>query len=165
LAEDASKGPDPFDVQTVTQLARLMSRHDLCEIDLRRGEWAIRLRRGGDAVVTRPATAPAAVAADVPAVTSPASSSRGGNEAPSKKYVEIKSPSPGTFYAQPEPGAPPYVTVGSRVTPTTVVCLIEAMKLYNEVTADCSGVIAEVLVNDKQPVEFDTVLFRVDPAG
>jgi acetyl-CoA carboxylase biotin carboxyl carrier protein len=165
LAEDASKGPDPFDVQTVTQLARLMSRHDLCEIDLRRGEWAIRLRRAGETVVTRTAPAAAAVTADTPAVATPAAGPGRDEERPAKKYVEIKSPSPGTFYAQPEPGAPPYVTVGSRVTPTTVVCLIEAMKLYNEVTADCSGVIAEVLVNDKQPVEFDTVLFRVDPAG
>jgi acetyl-CoA carboxylase biotin carboxyl carrier protein len=71
----------------------------------------------------------------------------------------------GTFYAQPSPEAPPYVSVGSRVTPTTVVCQIEAMKIFNEIMAECSGVIREILVKNKEPVEYGTVLFRVDPNG
>jgi acetyl-CoA carboxylase biotin carboxyl carrier protein len=82
---------------------------------------------------------------------------------PSRQLVEIKSPTVGTFYAQEKPGAPPYVSVGSRVTPTTIVCQIEAMKIFNEITADCSGVIAEVCVQNKEFVEYGTVLFRVDP--
>jgi acetyl-CoA carboxylase biotin carboxyl carrier protein len=76
---------------------------------------------------------------------------------------EIKAETPGTFYAAANPGAEPYVRVGSRVTPTTVVGLIEAMKLFNEVAAGCSGVVAEILVENQQPVEYDQVLFRVDP--
>jgi acetyl-CoA carboxylase biotin carboxyl carrier protein len=72
---------------------------------------------------------------------------------------------PGTFYARPNPEAPPYVSVGSRVTPNTVVCKIEAMKIFNDLEAECSGVITEICVEDAQPVEYNTVLFKVDPAG
>ena len=79
--------------------------------------------------------------------------------------MEIKSPTPGTFYAAPKPGEPPYVKAGSKVAPETVVCLIEAMKLYNEVQAECAGVIVEVLVENQQPVEYGQVLFKVDPTG
>jgi acetyl-CoA carboxylase biotin carboxyl carrier protein len=68
----------------------------------------------------------------------------------------------GTFYAQPEPGAEPYVRVGARVTPTTTVCIIEAMKIMNNIDAEVSGVIKEICVLDAQPVEFGQVLFRVD---
>jgi acetyl-CoA carboxylase biotin carboxyl carrier protein len=84
---------------------------------------------------------------------------------PQKKLIEIKSPTPGTFYARPNPDADPFVKAGSRVEPKTVVCLIEAMKLYTEIQAECTGVITEILVENAQPVEFDQVLFRVDPTG
>jgi acetyl-CoA carboxylase biotin carboxyl carrier protein len=78
---------------------------------------------------------------------------------------EIKSPMVGTFYAAPEPGSEPYVKVGSRVNPGRTVCIIEAMKIMNEIEAEFGGVIREVLVEDSQPVEFGQVLFRVDPHG
>ena len=85
--------------------------------------------------------------------------------APSRKLVEIKSITPGTFYSASSPEAQPFVRLGSKVTPTTVVGLIEAMKLFNEITAECNGVIAEVLVENQQAVEYGQVLFRVDPTG
>jgi acetyl-CoA carboxylase biotin carboxyl carrier protein len=78
---------------------------------------------------------------------------------------EIKSPMVGTWYKAPEPGADPYVKVGSRVTPGQTVCIIEAMKIMNEIEAEITGVIREVCVEDAQPVEFGQVLFRVDPNG
>jgi acetyl-CoA carboxylase biotin carboxyl carrier protein len=78
---------------------------------------------------------------------------------------EIKSPMVGTFYKAPEPGADPYVKVGSRVTSGQTVCIIEAMKIMNEIEAEISGVVREVLVDDAQPVEFGQVLYRVDPNG
>lgn len=78
---------------------------------------------------------------------------------------EIKSPMVGTFYASPEPGAEAYVKVGARVAPGRTVCIIEAMKIMNEIEAEFGGVIREVLVEDSQPVEFGQVLFRVDPNG
>ena len=85
--------------------------------------------------------------------------------APASKLLEIKSPMVGTFYAAPEPGAPPYVKVGSRVAAGQVVCIIEAMKIMNEIESEVAGVVREVGVENAQPVEFGQVLFRVDPHG
>jgi len=85
--------------------------------------------------------------------------------APASKLLEIKSPMVGTFYSAPEPGAPPYVKVGSRVAAGQVVCIIEAMKIMNEIESEVAGVVREVAVENAQPVEFGQVLFRVDPHG
>jgi acetyl-CoA carboxylase biotin carboxyl carrier protein len=162
LAE-ANDKPRPFDVRTIRILVRLMSEHDLSEIDLSEGDQRIRLRRGGGGS-SGPAPTPAVPAATPAAVSAPATATPAAEHGPAKKLAEIKSPTVGVFYAQREPGAPPFVTAGSRVTPTTVVGLIEAMKVYSDVLADCSGVIAEVCVENKEAVEYNTVLFRVDPS-
>jgi acetyl-CoA carboxylase biotin carboxyl carrier protein len=128
-------------------------------------------------VMTRTGTAlPAAVAMAAPApvaqpvasvASSAASSAPAPTAAPSAASAlkEIRSPMVGTFYKSPEPGAEAYVKVGSRVTSGQAVCIIEAMKIMNEIEAEFSGVVREVLVEDAQPVEFGTVLFRVDPNG
>lgn len=165
MAEDASKTPNPFDVQTIRHLVALMSRHDLSEIDLRDGSARLRLRRGPRRVTAPPApvvAAPAPAPAAAPPAPAPV---REEPAKPTKALVEIKSPTPGTFYAKPNPDAEPYVRKGSRVIPTTVVGQIEAMKLFNEITADCTGAIAEVVVENAQPVEYGQVLFRVDPTA
>lgn len=163
MADEIDK-PRPFDVRTVRYLIRLMSQNDLTEIDLAEGEQRIRLRRGGRHVaVPHLAPPPTPVAAPTAAHAPPAEPVAA--EKPGRKLVEIKSPTVGTFFAQKEPGSPPFVSVGSRVSQNTVVCLIEAMKVYNEIMAECSGVIVEVCVNNKDFVEYNTVLFRVDPAG
>ncbi len=81
------------------------------------------------------------------------------------KLLEVKSPMVGTFYASPEPGAPPYVTNGTRVTKGQIVCIIEAMKIMNEIESEFSGVVREVLVQDAHPVEYGQILFRIDPTG
>jgi acetyl-CoA carboxylase biotin carboxyl carrier protein len=85
--------------------------------------------------------------------------------APGSGLKEIKSPMVGTFYSAPEPGADPYVKVGARISSGQTVCIIEAMKIMNEIEAEFGGVIREVNVEDAQPVEFGQVLFRVDPNG
>jgi len=85
--------------------------------------------------------------------------------APASPLVDIKSPMVGTFYKSPEPGAEAYVKVGSRVSPGQVVCIIEAMKIMNEIESEVSGVVKEVLADNAQPVEFGQALFRVDPHG
>jgi len=85
--------------------------------------------------------------------------------APASTLKEIKSPMVGTFYKAPEPGAEAYVKVGSRVTAGQTVCIIEAMKIMNEIEAEVTGVIREILVEDTQPVEFGQALYRVDPNG
>jgi len=84
---------------------------------------------------------------------------------PKSQLLEIKSPMVGTFYQSPEPGAQPYVKVGSRVTVGQVVCIIEAMKIMNEIESEVSGVVRELAAQNAQPVEFGQALFRVDPHG
>jgi acetyl-CoA carboxylase biotin carboxyl carrier protein len=165
-----SKTTGPFDVRTVKSLVALMAQHDLAEIDLRDGNQRLRLRRGQQGPIMVSANSLPMAASALPA-PSPATGQAKPETAapaappPAKKLIEIKSASPGTFYSAPNPDSPPYVRVGSKVTPDTVVCIVEAMKLMNDVTADCTGTIAEILVANEQAVEYNTVLFRVDPAG
>jgi acetyl-CoA carboxylase biotin carboxyl carrier protein len=97
---------------------------------------------------------PAVVEAEVPKA-----------EAPKANLLEVKSPMVGTFYGAPEPGAKPYVTAGSRISKGQVLCIIEAMKIMNEIESEFAGVVKEVCVQDAHPVEYGQVLFRVDPNG
>jgi acetyl-CoA carboxylase biotin carboxyl carrier protein len=166
VADDTQKptSAGPFDVRTVKNLVALMASHDLAEIDLRDGMQRLRIRRGSQPTAVAampPAAAPVAplttVAAPKGTEAAPAAAPK-----PGKKLLEIKSESVGTFYCKPSPEAAPYVTVGSKVTPTTVVCQLEAMKLFSEVQAGVSGTIAEVCVENQSPVEFGQVLFRVE---
>ena len=86
-------------------------------------------------------------------------------EAPKSSYLEVKSPMVGTFYASPEPGAKPYVAAGDRIGKGQVLCIIEAMKIMNEIESEFDGVVKEVCVQDAHPVEYGQVLFRIDPNG
>jgi acetyl-CoA carboxylase biotin carboxyl carrier protein len=86
-------------------------------------------------------------------------------EAPKPKLLEVKSPMVGTYYAAPEPGAKPYVAVGSRIAKGQILCIIEAMKIMNEIESEFAGVVTEVAVQDAHPVEYGQVLFRIDPNG
>lgn len=162
MADEASNIPTPFDVRTIRHLIRLMARYQLNEIDLQEGDLRIRLRRG-TASVAMPSPAPLPTPLPVAATSPPPPPPPAEPEKAEKRYLTIKSPTPGTFYISPSPDAPPFVQVGSRVTPTTVVCIIEAMKIFNEIQAECTGVIAEVLVQNGQPVEYGQVLFKVEP--
>jgi acetyl-CoA carboxylase biotin carboxyl carrier protein len=167
VADDVSSKPGPFDVPTIKSLVALMSRHDLSEIDLHDGTQRIRLRRDRRPTAvppSNPGPTPTALPASVAPVLGVPPAPAPAAEKPGKALQEIKSPTVGTFYAREKPEANPYVGVGVRVTPTTIVGLIEAMKLFNEIYAGCSGVITEVLVENQQPVEYGQVLFRVDPA-
>jgi acetyl-CoA carboxylase biotin carboxyl carrier protein len=148
-------------VRTIKYLVGLMSQHDLSEIDLREGELRIRLRRGAREIVVSPSVAPAPAA--LSPVTTPAPAAAAPTT-PSSLHL-IKSPTPGTFYSAPSPDAEPFVRVGARVAPNTVVCVIEAMKIFNEINADCTGVVKEILVENQQPVEFGQALFKVDLTG
>jgi acetyl-CoA carboxylase biotin carboxyl carrier protein len=89
--------------------------------------------------------------------SAPSESKSGGNE--------VKSPMVGTFYSAPEPGAKPYVSVGSRVSKGQILCIIEAMKIMNEIESEVTGIVTEVLATDAQPVEYGQPLFRIDPNG
>jgi acetyl-CoA carboxylase biotin carboxyl carrier protein len=159
--EKLGQGPGPFDVGTVRELVELMNKFDLSEVDLNDGDQRIRLRRGGRLV-----SAPFGLPAPQPAgpATPPPAAQPAAPAAPTKKLLEIKSELVGTFYAKPAPDKDDYVKVGARVSPDTVVCKVEAMKIFNDITAKISGTIAEVCVQNAQFVEFDQVLFRVDPS-
>jgi len=105
-----------------------------------------------------PPPAPAVVAAGNGDTSGPAESSK-------TKLLEVKSPMVGTFYSAPEPGADPYVAEGTRIAKGQILCIIEAMKIMNEIESEFSGAVREVLVQDAHPVEYGQVLFRVDPNG
>lgn len=164
MADEAPNNPRPFNVRTIKYLVALMSQNDLSEIDLREGELRIRLLRGprGTVVTT---TAPAPVPMTAPPAMPAAPVNTAAPEKADKNLLTIKSPTPGTFYVAATPDAPPFIKKGDRVTPTTVVCIIEAMKIFNEITADCTGIVTDVLVDNQQAVEYGQVLFRVDPTA
>lgn len=170
MADDKRDVPRPFDVRTVEYLLKLMSEHDLAEIDLKEGDQRIRLRKGS-AIPAAYYPPPLAVAQPVGLSSAPSPNSTGvpGNggpkapSAPTKNLIEIKSEMVGTFYSKPDPKKPDFVSLGGKVTPNTVVCTIEAMKIYNEVPAGCSGTIAEICKKSGDSVQYGDVLFRVDP--
>jgi acetyl-CoA carboxylase biotin carboxyl carrier protein len=110
------------------------------------------------------APAPMAAAPAAPAAA-PAAAAAAPAAAPASKGQDVKSPMVGTFYASPEPGAKPYVSVGQTVNKGQVLCIIEAMKIMNEIESEVSGKVIEILASDAQPVEYGQVLFRVDPNG
>ncbi len=152
--------PRPFDVKTVEHLIGLMAEHDLSEISLVEGEQRIKLRKGGPqmAFSTPVAYAPAQQTPVAPASGSPTSA-----PTPKSNLLEIKSPMVGTFYTKADPAKPDYVSLGSKVAPDTVVCKLEAMKIFNDIASEVSGTIAEICVKNAQPVDYGTVLFRVTP--
>ena len=167
MAEGKSAGV-PLDLERLRELITLMEKHDLSEVDLQNGEQRCRLRRGPQNVSVMaapqgymPQPQPhAAAAAPVSAVPStPAAPAAPVNDG----SIVIKSPTVGTFYASPSPDDPPFLKIGAMVKPDTVVCLIEAMKVYNQITADVSGTVTEILVNNADTVEFGQPLFRVKP--
>ena len=160
MADVTAKKPGPFDVKTVEALVALMADHDLSEIYLRDGEQHLRLRRG--ALAGAPMMMAAAPLAAAPAVAPKPSEPAA---APKKNLVEIKSEYVGTYYAQPKQGEPPYLKVGDRVAPNKPIGLLEAMKTFTEIQANCTGVVVEILAENGQFIEHGTVLFRIDPAA
>jgi acetyl-CoA carboxylase biotin carboxyl carrier protein len=158
MAGSGSSQGDIFDVKRIRRLVELMNEHELAEIDLRQADQRIRLRKGGEPVVTVGPLRPAAGSA---------SGAAAGDAVPVAKAEEdlvvIKSPMIGTFYVSPSPETPAFVKVGDHIGPTTTVCIIEAMKVFNEIPAEVSGQVVAVLVDNGEPVEFGQPLFKVDP--
>ena len=156
-----------IDIEFVESLIRMLDESSLDNLEIRRGGTRIRLSKSaaGNAVA---AVTPAnnAVSDAAPAVAPPAEEAAPPPpaETPSANLVEITSPMVGTFYRAPSPEAAPYVKVGSTVAAGDVLCVIEAMKLMNELECETSGRIVEICVDNAEPVDFGQVLFRVDPA-
>jgi acetyl-CoA carboxylase biotin carboxyl carrier protein len=161
MSDQDSKLPD---IAYVSELAKLFKRYRLDELEIETGEQRILMRRG-DLTTTQQVVAAPAPAAQPAQAAQPAAA----NEAPAAPKPApavdegdyITSPFVGTFYTAPRPDAPPFVKVGDTVSAGTTVCIVEAMKLFNEIEAEFGCVIEEALVDNQQPVEFGTKLFRV----
>jgi acetyl-CoA carboxylase biotin carboxyl carrier protein len=169
LAELLQKTPGikSIELKDVEGLAQLL--RDAPEI----GSIEVKGFFGTGVVITRTSSTPAFAPVALPTPMLPPGAAAAPAEADGREppraatpaLKDIKSPMVGTFYKAPEPGAEPYAKVGTRVSPGQTVCIIEAMKIMNEIEAEVTGVIREVCVDDAQPVEYGQVLFRVDPNG
>jgi acetyl-CoA carboxylase biotin carboxyl carrier protein len=157
-----------IDLKDVRRLAQLL--REAPEI----GSIEVKGWFGTGVVITRTSAAPIAPIAVPMPMSLPAPQQMGDqarseaaprSAAPAAHLKEIRSPMVGTFYKAPEPGAEPYIKVGNRVSGGQTVCIIEAMKIMNEIEAEITGVVREINVEDGQPVEFGQVLFRIDPNG
>ncbi len=162
MADTPAGSEDIFNVDRIRRLIDLMKEYDLSEVDLKQSEQQIRLVRGGAGpVIAAPvAMAPASVpAAAAPTAAAPAADADGPH------IAIIKSPMVGTFYNRANPKSEPFVKVGSAIGADTTVCIVEAMKVFNEIPAEVRGTIVAVLVENEQPVDFGRPLFKVDTRG
>jgi acetyl-CoA carboxylase biotin carboxyl carrier protein len=149
-----------MDIRKVKKLIELLEESNINELEITEGEESVRISRGGPAAyAVAPAPAPAPVA-QVAAPAAPAA------ETPAPAADElvghvVRSPMVGSFYSSPAPGSPSFVTVGQAVAPGDVLCIIEAMKMMNQIEADKAGTIGAILIEDGEPVEFDQPIFTI----
>ncbi|SMD33062.1 acetyl-CoA carboxylase biotin carboxyl carrier protein [Reichenbachiella faecimaris] len=154
-------------VKEIKELIDFLSSSGLEEVKIETEEFKVNIKRSNEtqiveravAAAPAPVATPAAAPAPAPAAAAPVADS-----APAGNYVEIKSPMIGTFYRSANPESPAFVNVGDKVSAGATVCIVEAMKLFNEIESEVSGTIVKVLVDDSQPVEYDQPLFLVDPS-
>jgi acetyl-CoA carboxylase biotin carboxyl carrier protein len=147
-------------VEEIRELIRLATETGIAELEVQRGENRVRIRRGGEAtrdILLNPTAAPVSA----PAPTAPVSPRENLEQATDSGVVLVKSPIVGTFYESPSPGSPPFVRVGERIQPGKVLCIIESMKLMNEIEAETAGILESKLVLNGQPVEYGEALFAI----
>lgn len=147
-------------IDEIRAIVQLMSDHDLTEFNVEAEEMRLCIKRGRETVISAPAPIMQVPSVPVPAFGETASASKDTSAAEAAGET-IDSPIVGTFYASPAPDQPPFVAVGDSVTPETVVCIVEAMKVMNEIKAEKSGTIKKVLVENAQAVEFGQPLFVI----
>jgi acetyl-CoA carboxylase biotin carboxyl carrier protein len=164
MSEPKASTETVFEIERIRRLVELMKEHDLSEVDLRESRQRIRICRGpkepprGTYAPPPPPPPAAPTQSAAPSTTKPAA-------ADSANIAVIKSPMVGTFYVRSNPKAEPYVKVGDQVDTTTTVCIIEAMKVFNEIPAEVRGKVVAVLCEDGEAVEFDKPLFKVDTSA
>jgi len=153
MSKGGKTGDDAFNIERVRQIIELMEEHGLSEVDLQQGDEKIKLCRGS----ASPQFGPPLPAAPAPVpVAAPAVENEG--------TLTINAPMVGTFYGRPNPESEPFVKVGDMVSEETVVCIVEAMKVFNEIPAECRGKVLEILVEDQQPVDFGKPMIRIQPS-
>lgn len=154
-----------MDLRKLKTLLVLMRKYDLVEMELEEEGQKVRLRKGGVPVLEE-ASAPRAVRAAPAAEAAPASApaAPAAPKAPEKTgLLEVKAPIVGTFYRSPKPGDPPFSEIGVRIKKGATICIVEAMKVMNEIKSDYEGVVEEILVENGAPVEYGQVLIRLRP--
>ncbi|MDG2116316.1 MAG: acetyl-CoA carboxylase biotin carboxyl carrier protein [Porticoccaceae bacterium] len=154
-----------MDIRKVKKLIELLEESNINELEITEGEESVRISRGGTSTYAAPApvAAPVAVAA-APVVAPPSPSVEATATAPVADELAghvVRSPMVGSFYSSPAPGSPTFVSVGQSVAPGDVLCIIEAMKMMNQIEADKAGTIGAILVEDGEPVEFDQPIFTI----
>lgn len=155
-----------MDLKEIRKIVELMDDHDLTLFHLEKEDFNLKLKKGADLEAMRDALGGLVAASPVPQVpASPATAAAPASPAPAAEPVDqgpaISSPMVGTFYRKPTPEAEAFVSVGDTVSEGQTICIIEAMKVMNEIKADVSGTITEICVEDASPVQYDDVLFRL----
>jgi acetyl-CoA carboxylase biotin carboxyl carrier protein len=151
----------------IEELIRFVSKSGVNEVSLETGEIKITIKNGNanrpvEQIVTTVAAPVMQMAAPAPVVAAPVAAAAA--PAAEANYITVKSPMIGTFYRTPNPDKPNFVNIGDEIKPGNVLCIIEAMKLFNEIESEVSGRIVKVLVDNSSPVEYDQPLFLVDPS-
>ena len=151
-----------MDIRKVKKLIELLEQSNINELEINEGDESVRISRGGTAVTYAAAPAPAPVAAAPAAAPAAAAEAEAAApEAAEPAGHAVKSPMVGTFYASPAPGSPAFVSVGQKVAAGDVICIIEAMKMMNQIEADKAGTIGAILVEDGEAVEFDQPIVTI----
>ena len=155
----------PMNIDEILKIAELMTTHDLTEFSIESEDLKLSLKRGSREYhpVAAATAVPAAAAPQPPQTQTPESDAAAADSAPVSDTVTINSPIVGTFYRASAPDADPFVKIGSNVTEDSVVCIVEAMKVMNEIKSEKMGVIKRVLVENGQPVEYGQPLFEIEP--
>lgn len=162
-----------MELKQIQELIKAVNKSDLSELSIKDGDFEITIKQNQEGPQTVTVQAPAPVAQQVAAAApqpapaaqpAPAPAEAAAPAPAASNTVIIKSPMIGTFYRSPKPGEPPFINVGDNIKEGEHICIIEAMKLFNEIEAEVSGKIVKVLVDDASPVEYDQPLFEVEPA-
>lgn len=157
-----------MDFEDIKSIVELMNKNSISEFEMEKEDFKIKLRRGADGytantseggpyLLTPPSAQP------LPATSPAAEGAESESAASTSDHKEITSPMIGTYYGAPSPDAAPFVEVGTEVGPETVICIIEAMKVMNEIKAETKGVITEILAENAKPVEFGQAMFKIKP--
>ncbi len=146
-----------MDIRKIKKLIELLEESDISELEIKEGEESVRITRGGQTFTPSPVAQPPAATSSPP--TAPPMAPE--EQTPSLSGHVVKSPMVGTYYAAPSPGSPNFIEIGQHVKVGDVICIIEAMKMMNQIEADKAGVIEAILVDDGEPVEFDQPLITI----
>jgi acetyl-CoA carboxylase biotin carboxyl carrier protein len=162
-----------MDFKEIQELIKLINKQEIKEISIERKDFKLNIITGSDEpqVVIAPAAAPQVIAAQAPVAVAPTAPAAATPAAPTvseetanDNYITIKSPMIGTFYRKPSPDKDVFINIGDSIAEGDVICIVEAMKLFNEIESEVSGKLVKILVDDMSPIEYDQPLFLVDPS-